>query len=47
MKKILTVSAWTLLFLLVVLPVGSLIRLLADPLRLRRRRASATYFRHS
>jgi hypothetical protein len=45
LKNIATSSVFALLFFVVVLPVGSVIRLLADPLKLRKRSHAASYFR--
>jgi hypothetical protein len=45
LKTIATSSLFTLLFFVVVLPVGSVIRVLGDPLRLRKRPKAASYFR--
>ena len=45
MKRLLVYLAFSLLFLLVFLPLGSLMRWLIDPLRLRRNRREQSYFR--
>lgn len=45
MKRLLVNLAFSLLFLLVFLPLGSLMRWLIDPLRLRRDQRAQTYFR--
>ena len=45
MKRLLVYLAFSLLFLLVFLPIGSLMRWLFDPLRLRRSRREQSYFR--
>ncbi len=45
MKRLFVYLAFSLLFLLVFLPLGSLVRWLIDPLRLRRDQRAQTYFR--
>lgn len=45
MKRLLVYLAFSLLFLLFFLPLGSLMRWLIDPLRLRRNRREQSYFR--
>jgi hypothetical protein len=44
LPKAVTLLVFSLLFLLVFLPLGALIRLFADPLRLRKSGRSTTYF---
>ena len=44
LPKAVTLLVFSLLFLLVFLPLGALIRLFVDPLRLRRGRHLTTYF---
>lgn len=43
-KKIVTVASFSVLFLIVVVPLGTLIRIIADPLKLRKNVNRDSYF---
>jgi hypothetical protein len=46
-KKIATVTSFSILFFVLIVPVGAVIRAIGDPLRLRKNKSGTSYFNFS
>ena len=47
LKKIATVTSFSILFFVLIVPVGAVIRAIGDPLRLRRGKGEKSYYNFS